>query len=110
MLDPISSIAFEMHAGKGMFALLLGSGVSRAAKIPTGWDITLDLVRKVAALKGESPAPSPEDWYAKTFSKAPEYSELLDQLASTPTLRHKLIQPFIEPNADHREKGGKTSN
>lgn len=59
MLDPVSAIAFEMQAGKGMFALLLGSGVSRTAKIPTGWDITLDLVRRVAALKGEDPGTVP---------------------------------------------------
>lgn len=49
MLDSVSAVAFEMQAGKGMFALLLGSGVSHSAKIPTGWDITMDLVRRVAA-------------------------------------------------------------
>ncbi|WP_051888053.1 hypothetical protein [Caballeronia sordidicola] len=63
MLDSVSSLAFEMQAGKGMFALLLGSGVSRAAKIPTGWDITLDLVRQVAALRGEDAGADPAGWY-----------------------------------------------
>ena len=61
MLDPISVIAFDMQAAKGVFALLLGSGVSRAAKIPTGWVITLDLVRSVARLRGEDPAKTMPD-------------------------------------------------
>lgn len=107
MLDPVSAIAFEMQAGKGMFALLLGSGVSRAAKIPTGWDITLDLVRRVAALRGEDPGPNPADWYASTFSKEPDYSELLDLLATTPTLRHQVIRPYIEPSSEERARGEK---
>jgi hypothetical protein len=38
-------IAFAIHENKGVFAPLLGSGLSRAADIPTGWEITLDMVR-----------------------------------------------------------------
>jgi hypothetical protein len=34
----------------GTQALLLGSGVSRSAQVPTGWDVTLDLVRRVALI------------------------------------------------------------
>lgn len=107
MLDPESGIAFEMQAGKGMFALLLGSGVSRAAKIPTGWDITLDLVRRVAALRGDDPGADPAGWYATVFGKEPDYSELLDLLATTQTLRQRVIRPYIEPSDDERARGEK---
>lgn len=107
MLDPVSAVAFEMQAGKGMFALLLGSGVSRAAKIPTGWDITLELVRHVAALKGEDAGTDPASWYTSAFGKAPDYSELLDSLATTPTLRQQIVRPFIEPSDDERARGEK---
>lgn len=107
MLDPVSAIAFEMQAGKGMFALLLGSGVSRTAKIPTGWDITLDLVRRVAALKGEDPGTDPAGWYAMTFAKAPDYSELLDIVATTPTLRQQVVRPYIEPSDEESARGEK---
>jgi hypothetical protein len=107
MLDSVSALAFEMQAGKGMFALLLGSGISRAAKIPTGWDITLDLVRRVAALKGENPGVDPAEWYSQTFAKAPDYSDLLDLLATTPTLRQQVIRPYIEPNDEERGRGEK---
>ena len=37
--------------------LLLGSGVSRAAGIPTGWEVVIDLIRKVAALENENCDP-----------------------------------------------------
>lgn len=107
MLDPVNAIAFEVQAGKGMFALLLGSGVSRSAKIPTGWDITLDLVRRVAVLKGEDAGADPADWYATTFGKSPDYSELLNNLATTQTLRQQIVRPYIEPNEEERARGEK---
>jgi len=47
MLDPINFLAFSVHSNREVYAVLLGSGVSRAAGIPAGWEITLELVRKV---------------------------------------------------------------
>ncbi|MGF6968135.1 hypothetical protein OKW43_005163 [Paraburkholderia sp. WC7.3g] len=107
MLDSIDALAFEIQAGKGMFALLLGSGISRTAKIPTGWDITLDLIRQVAALKGANPEPDPEKWYGETFEKAPDYSDLLDLLATTQTLRQQVVRSYIEPSDEERSRGEK---
>lgn len=34
--DPTTQLAFSMFENKGVYALLLGSGVSRSAGIPTG--------------------------------------------------------------------------
>ena len=62
MINPTESLAFSMQANPGVYAVLVGSGVSRAAKIPTGWEITLDLVRKLAALRKENCDPDPERW------------------------------------------------
>ena len=107
MLDPISALAFELHSSKGVFALLLGSGISRSAKIPTGWDITLDLVRKVAALSEVSEVADPAAWYAEKFGRAPDYSELLNSLATTPSQRQQVIAPYIEPTTEQRERGEK---
>ncbi|WP_158285587.1 hypothetical protein [Azospirillum sp. TSA6c] len=50
MSDPLLSLAHSVQSNKGVFAVLLGSGVSRAAGIPTGWELTFDLVRRLAAL------------------------------------------------------------
>ncbi len=41
MIDPVHSLAFSIQANPGVYAVLVGSGVSRAAKVPTGWEITL---------------------------------------------------------------------
>jgi hypothetical protein len=43
MIEPVTSLAFSVYSGKGVYALLLGSGLSRAAQIPTGWEVTLEL-------------------------------------------------------------------
>ncbi len=40
LTDQTLPLALSIHSGPGTYALLLGSGVSRAAGIPTGWDIT----------------------------------------------------------------------
>lgn len=52
MLDPLTSLSFSVYSNKGVYALLLGSGVSRAAGIPTGWEIVADLIRKIAEVEG----------------------------------------------------------
>ena len=53
MIEPILSLALAVQSNKGVYALLLGSGVSRAAGVPTGWEIAEDLIRKLALLKGQ---------------------------------------------------------
>jgi len=50
--DPLTQLAFSIYQNKGVFALLLGSGLSRGAGIPTGWEITLDLIHHIAVAKG----------------------------------------------------------
>lgn len=107
MVDTLNSLAFSMQANPGVYALLLGSGVSRSAQIPTGWEITLDLVLKLAAAQGEGDVCSldPEDWYRKKFGKDPDYSDLLDALAKTPAERQQLIRGYLEPTEKERADG-----
>ena len=106
MIDPINSLAFSVHANRGVYALLLGSGVSRAAKIPTGWEITLDLIGQLAALSDERPA-TPEAWYRERYDKEPDYSALLAELAKTPAERQQLLRRYWEPTPEEREQGDK---
>ena len=107
MIDTLNSLAFSMQANPGVYALLLGSGVSRSAQIPTGWEITLDLVSKLAAAQGEGDVRSldPEDWYREKFGKDPDYSDLLDELAKTPAERQQLIRGYLEPTEKERADG-----
>lgn len=105
--DPATQLAFSMHENRGVFALLLGSGLSRAAEIPTGWEITLDLVRRVALAQGVEEQDDWAAWYIQTEGKEPDYSALLAQLASTPAERRAILHSYIEPNEEDREEGRK---
>ncbi len=105
MIDPIHSLAFSVQANPGVFAVLLGSGVSRSARIPTGWEITLDLVRKLASVAGEACEPDPAAWYRGKYDKEPDYSELLDALAKTPAERQQLLRGYLEATEAERADG-----
>ena len=107
MIDPFDSIAFSIHANPRVYALLLGSGLSRAAQIPTGWDLTQDLIHKLAALSGETPDPDPETWYRSRYNEYPDYSKLIDGLAKTQTERQQLLKPYFEATAEDHEEGRK---
>ncbi|MDE0043174.1 MAG: SIR2 family protein [Candidatus Poribacteria bacterium] len=107
MIDPVHSLAFSVQANPGVYAVLLGSGVSRASKIPTGWEVTLDLIRKLAKLHGETSDPDPEHWYREKFKQEANYSDLLDELARTPAERQQLLRAYWEPNEQEREDGEK---
>lgn len=101
--DPITQLAFSVYEKKGVFAALLGSGLSRSAEIPTSWEITLDLVRHVAEAQG---APEQPDW--EKIGQEPNYSVLLEEIASSPDERRAILHHYIEPDEQDREEGRKT--
>jgi hypothetical protein len=76
---------------------VLGSGVSRAAGIRTGWEITLDFVAKHAAQIGQADAAAkdPAAWYVAKYGREPDYSEVVSQLAPTTELRRNLLEPYF---------------
>lgn len=78
--DPLTQLAFSVHESKGVFAVLLGSGLSRAAEIPTGWEITLDLIRRVGLAQGVEDQPNWAAWYRQETGLEPDYSALLEEL------------------------------
>lgn len=90
-----------------MFALLLGSGISRAADIPTGWEITLDLVRRIAKAKGLEDQPDWGAWYQDQTGKSANYSELVQELGLSPDERRSILHSYIEPTEEDREEGRK---
>ena len=51
-IDPLTGLAFALQSQPGVYAVLLGSGVSRTAQIPTGWGITTELIHRLAAAEG----------------------------------------------------------
>ena len=85
----------------------MGSGLSRSATIPTGWEIVLDLLGKLAAARGQSTDVDLEQWYLEEYGEAPDYSKLLDALAKTQTERQQLLRPYFEATDEEREEGAK---
>ena len=103
--DPFVPLASSVHAGRGAYALLLGSGVSRAAGIKTGWEITLELVAQLAGLRGAEMGDDPENWFLSEFGLAPNYSSVVEMLAPSADDRERLLEPFFVPSDDERELG-----
>ena len=107
MIDPQVSLAFALHSNPGAYAALIGSGVSVGAGIPTGWQVVLDLVSKLARVLGESPGDDLAGWYERRFGEEPDYSKLLDALARSPAERSALLRSYFEPTAEDRSRGVK---
>ncbi len=108
MLDPLLSLALAVYNSKGVYALLLGSGVSKSAGVPTGWDVIIDLINKLRLLSNQSESSEgPEAWYRVTFNKEPDYSEILDDITKTPAERLQLLRSYFEPTEQQREDGVK---
>jgi hypothetical protein len=105
--DTLTQISFSVFENKGVFAVLLGSGLSRSAEIPTGWEITLDLVRRVAKAQGVADQADWANWYNTATGKEPNYSDLLEDIASTPDERRSILHSYIEPTDEEREQGKK---
>ncbi len=107
MIDPILALSLSMHSNKGIYAVMLGSGVSRSAGIPTGWEIVIDMIRKIANLSGENCEPNPEQWYRNKYGQEPDYSVILKEIAKTASERRQLLKDYFEPSEEERERNQK---
>ncbi|MGA4497900.1 SIR2 family protein [Bacillus bombysepticus] len=96
MDNELMSLSFSMEANKGVYALLLGSGISHSAGILTGWGILNELCRRVMKVKEED-HENPIEWYKNYFGKDPSYDEVIEMLAKTSSERLGLLAEFFEP-------------
>lgn len=103
--DSTTQLAFSMFENKGVYAVLLGSGVSRSAGIPTGWEITMELVKRAGIAAGVGEQDDWHAWYVSQTGQQPNYSTLLEVLAGTQSERRSLVQSFLEPTAQELEDG-----
>ena len=104
-LDPVVTLAASVYAAPGTFAVLVGSGISRSAQVPTGWDVGVDLIRTVATLTDGTEPADPIAWFREHFSEDPDYSALLEQLAATPADRRNLLHSYFEPTEQEQADG-----
>ena len=105
--DPAVSLASSIQAGPGAYALLVGSGLSREAGVPTGWDVVLDLIRRLAAAWKQDPGEDLTGWYRRNADGEPDYSALLEQVATSREDRRNLLESHFEPTDDERDEGVK---
>jgi hypothetical protein len=110
-MDPLLTLALALHNTRGGYALLLGSGLSSAAGVPTGWGIVLDLIQRIATAEGRDAAqaaePDSASWFQTRYGSEPNYSELIGRLAPTTTERRELLRGYFEPTPEEREEGKK---
>lgn len=97
-------MAFAVYNSPGVYALLLGSGVSRAAEIPTGWEIVQDLIRQIAAAHDEVAPENPVEWYEERFGKEPRYDDLIAILGPKPSQRSATLRRYFEASEEELER------
>jgi hypothetical protein len=105
--DPHVQLAFSLHENKGVLAVLIGSGISRSAEIPTGWEMTIDLIRQVGIAKGVEDQADWGKWYRDQTGEEPNYSTLLESLGATPEERRAILHRYIEPTEEEFQEGKK---
>ena len=105
--SPAASLASSIHAGPGTYALLVGSGVSHEARVLTGWDVALDLIRRLAVALRQDPGEDLIGWYRHHAGGEPDYSSLLEDLAPSREDRRSLLESYFEPTDDERDEGAK---
>ncbi len=105
--DPTLQLAFSIYNNPGVYSLLLGSGVSRAARIMTGQEIMNDLICQVATVQGEELPETPYAWFKEKLKQDPTYDGLLEAMGQSSFERNALLRPYFEPNDDERQKGDK---
>ncbi len=97
---------FVIRNNPGIYAILLGSGVSFSANIPTGWAVMCTLISNYALTLGFDIKPAQSfEWYTERFNREPDYSTVLDELTETPNERNRLLRSYFEPNDDDALKG-----
>jgi hypothetical protein len=110
MDDKLTSVAYSTFINKGAMALLIGSGVSRESGIPTGWEITLDLIKQIGIIQGVEEMVDPEEWYKSEFGSSPDYSDILNSLTHSPEERINLLRKYFEPSEEEFEEDIKTAS
>lgn len=99
-VDPRVTLATSMQAAPGVYAVLVGSGLSSAAGTRTGWQVTQDIVRSVALAEGvpeETLADGPERWWDSEGRGELRYDTLLEAVAPSTAARQALLRHYFDP-------------
>ncbi|MGW7317386.1 SIR2 family protein [Streptomyces sp. NPDC054865] len=116
LIEPPMAMALNVHSSPGVYALLLGAGVSIASGVKTGWGIVQDVVGKVAAIRNpDNPnarseaMADPEAWWEANTSEPLGYSALLAAAAPLPAARQAMLAEYFEPVEGQEDSKGPTA-
>ncbi|MCW2986841.1 MAG: hypothetical protein JWR63_4411 [Conexibacter sp.] len=99
-LDPIVSLSVALAEAPEACAFFLGSGVSRDAGVPTGWEVLragLHRLRQVELADGSQVSDEELDrWLAENGHEDMSYSELLAAIAPDMAVRREYLAGLFE--------------
>jgi hypothetical protein len=99
-LDPIVSLSVALAEAPGTCAFFLGSGVSRDAGVPTGWEVMRRGLHRLQQLETSSADQIDDDaldaWLKETGREHIGYSEMLELIAPDPAVRREYLASMFE--------------
>ena len=95
MLDPVTQLAYAIQAKPGGYVVLLGSGASRAAGIPTAWEVVEELIRRLPEAQEAGVIDNPVNWYQESYGDDIRFSALLEQLAPNLNDRANILRLIV---------------
>lgn len=101
-IEKLTTLAFSMYFNKGAYALLLGSGISRSAGIPSAWEVEERLIQMLGESQGVTDEENWHKWYEREYGEQASYSYLHELLTSTSTERVPVANSFFEPTEEER--------
>src|ERR1022692_280465 len=109
MIGPTLSLAISVHSNRGVYALLLGTGLSKSSGVPTGWEIVQFKISSASWLRSKAPAV-PQTLRRGTGQSLEE--SLITRRSWTrsrnlPPKRMQLLRGYFEPSEQEREEGRK---
>ncbi|MFI1177486.1 SIR2 family protein [Streptomyces melanogenes] len=116
LIEAPMAMALNVHSSPGVYALLLGAGISIASGVKTGWGVVEDIVGKVAAVRDpDNPdaraeaMADPEKWWAANTVEPLGYSALLAAAAPMPASRQAMLAQYFEPEEGQDDSKGPTA-
>ena len=82
-----------------MNALLLGSGISVNAGVPSGKAVTCELIERLAKSLKQDTHGDPIGWYREHADHEPDYRTLLAEAVPSPADRRNLLSKHFEPRS-----------
>ncbi|MBA7585636.1 hypothetical protein ES708_27622 [subsurface metagenome] len=105
--DLMIQMSFLIYSNPGVYAVLLGSGISRSTGVFTGHEITLDLASKLSTMIEKKEVKDFSKWYKGYFKEEINYSKIIAKLGKTRSERSNFLKPYFEPTEKEKEEGKK---